>query len=106
MRMRWKTLSSSWPGIVLKKNRGGIMNEIDNYYSRVNSVRDIYGRLAFVPEGVEDADDKAEIAELERLRKEVARKRRREEIEALRRELRRDPFVLELSTNCLCRQLN
>lgn len=47
-------------------------------------------------EGVTDADEQAEINELERLRKEVARKRRREEIEALRRELRQDPFVIYL----------
>lgn len=37
---------------------------------------------------------KAEIEELERLRKEVARKRRRQEIEALRRELREDPYAV------------
>lgn len=71
------------------------MCEIDNFYSRVNSLRDVYGRL-MKPEGVPDADEQAEIEELERLRKEVARKRRREEIEALRRELRQDPFVIYL----------
>lgn len=71
------------------------MCEIDNFYSRVNSLRDVYGRL-WKPEGVPDADEQAEIEELERLRKEVARKRRREEIEALRRELRQDPFVIYL----------
>lgn len=69
------------------------MCEIDNFYSRVNSLRDTYGRL-LKPERVQDADDQAEIEELERLRKEVARKRRRQEIEALRRELRQDPFVI------------
>jgi hypothetical protein len=69
------------------------MCEIDNFYSRVNSLRDIYGRI-LKPEGFPDADEQAEIEELERLRKEVARKRRREEIEALRRELRQDPFVI------------
>lgn len=71
------------------------MCEIDNFYSRVNSLRDVYGRI-LKPEGVPDADEQAEIEELERLRKEVARKRRREEIESLRRELRQDPFVIFL----------
>lgn len=71
------------------------MCEIDNFYSRVNSLRDVYGRI-LKPEGVPDADEQAEIEELERLRKEVARKRRHEEIEALRRELRQDPFVIYL----------
>lgn len=71
------------------------MCEIDNFYSRVNSLRDIYGRL-IKPEGVTDADEQAEINELERLRKEVARKRRREEIEALRRELTRAPCAVRL----------
>lgn len=71
------------------------MCEIDNFYSRVNSLRDVYGRI-LKPEGVPDADEQAEIEELERLRKEAARKRRREEIEALRRELRQDPFVIYL----------
>ena len=61
-------------------------------------MRDVYGRI-WKPEGVPDADEQAEIEELERLRKEVARKRRREEIEALRRELREDPYALRL-----CRQ--
>lgn len=74
------------------------MCEIDNFYSRVNSLRDVYGRL-IKPECEKDADDQAEIEELERLRKEVARKRRRQEIEALRRELREDPYALRL-----CRQ--
>lgn len=46
------------------------------------------------PEGVPDADEQAEIEELERLRKEVARKRRRQEIEELRRELREDPYAV------------
>lgn len=69
------------------------MCEIDNFYSRVNSLRDVYGRI-LKPEGVPDADDQAEIEELERLRKEVARKRRRQEIEALRRELREDPYAV------------
>lgn len=67
------------------------MCEVNNYFSRVNSLRDV-----LKPEGVPDADEQAEIEELERLRKEVARKRRREEIEALRRELRQDPFVIYL----------
>lgn len=58
-------------------------------------MRDVYGRL-LKPEEVSDADDRAEIAELERLRKEVVRKRRREEIEALRRELRQDPFAVQI----------
>lgn len=71
------------------------MCEVNNYFSRVNSLRDVYGRL-LKTEGVPDADEQAEIEELERLRKEVARKRRREEIEALRRELRQDPFVIYL----------
>lgn len=71
------------------------MCEIDNFYSRVNSLRDIYGRL-IKPEGVTDADEQAEINELERLRKEVARKRRREEIEELRRELMRAPCSVQL----------
>lgn len=53
----------------------------------------MYGRL-WKPERVQDADDKAEIEELERLRKEVARNRRRQEIEALRRELREDPYAV------------
>lgn len=74
------------------------MCEVDNFYGRVNSLRDVYGRL-IKPECVQDADDQAEIEELERLRKEVARKRRRQEIEALRRELREDPYALRL-----CRQ--
>lgn len=69
------------------------MCEIDNFYSRVNSLRDVYGRI-LKPEGIPDADEQAEIEELERLRKEVARKRRREEIEALRRELREDPYAV------------
>lgn len=69
------------------------MCEIDNFYSRVNSLRDVYGRI-MNPEGVPDADEQAEIEELERLRKEVARKRRRQEIEALRRELREDPYAV------------
>lgn len=71
------------------------MCEIDNFYSRCNSLRDTYGRL-WKPECVQDADDQAEIEELERLRKEVARKRRRQEIEALRRELREDPYAVRL----------
>lgn len=71
------------------------MCEVNNYFSRVNSLRDVYGRI-LKPEGVPDADEQAEIEELERIRKEVARKRRREEIEALRRELRQDPFVIYL----------
>ena len=71
------------------------MCEINNFYSRVNSLRDVYGRL-IKPKYVQDADDQAEIEELERLRKEVARKRRRQEIEALRRELREDPYALGL----------
>lgn len=56
-------------------------------------MRDVYGRL-LKPEYVQDADEQAETAELERLRKEVARKRRRQEIEALRRELREDPYAV------------
>lgn len=71
------------------------MCEIDNFYSRINSMRDVYGRL-LKPEYVQDADEQAEINELERLRKEVARKRRREEIEALRRELTRAPCAVRL----------
>lgn len=71
------------------------MCEISNFYNRVNSLRDVYDRL-IKPECVQDADDQAEIEELERLRKEVARKRRRQEIEALRRELREDPYALRL----------
>lgn len=71
------------------------MCEISNFYSRVNSLRDIYGRL-LKAEGVTDADEQAEINELERLRKEVARKRRREEIEALRRELTQAPCAVRL----------
>lgn len=71
------------------------MCEIDNFYSRVNSMRDVYGRL-LKPEYVQDADEQAEIEELERLRKEVARKRRREEIEALRRELTQAPCAVRL----------
>lgn len=71
------------------------MCEINNFYSRVNSLRDIYGRL-IKPEGVLDADEQSEIEELERLRKEVARKRRREEIEALHRELTRAPCAVRL----------
>lgn len=71
------------------------MCEVNNYFSRVNSLRDVYGRL-LKPEGAPDADEQAEIEELERLRKEVARKRRRQEIEAHRRELRQDPFVIYL----------
>lgn len=71
------------------------MCEVNNYFSRVNSLRDVYGRL-LKPEGAPDADEQAEIEELERLRKEVARKRRCQEIEALRRELRQDPFVIYL----------
>ena len=69
------------------------MCEIGDFYSRCNSLRDMYGRL-WKPERVQDADDKAEIEELERLRKEVARNRRRQEIEALRRELREDPYAV------------
>ena len=55
----------------------------------------MYGRL-LKPERVQDADEQAEIEELERLRKEVARKRRREEIEELRRELMRAPCSVQL----------
>lgn len=69
------------------------MCEISDFYSRCNSLRDMYGRL-LKPERVQDADEQAEIEELERLRKEVARKRRRQEIEALRRELREDPYAV------------
>lgn len=69
------------------------MCEISDFYSRCNSLRDMYGRL-WKPERVQDADDQAEIEELERLRKEVARKRRRQEIEELRRELREDPYAV------------
>lgn len=69
------------------------MCEISDFYSRCNSLRDMYGRL-LKPERVQDADDQAEIEELERLRKEVARKRRRQEIEALRRELREGPYAV------------
>lgn len=69
--------------------------EVDNFYSRVNSLRDVYGRL-MKPMDVSDADEQAEIEELERLRKEVARKRRREEIEELRRELMRAPCSVQL----------
>lgn len=69
------------------------MCEISDFYSRCNSLRDMYGRL-WKPERVQDADDQAEIEELERLRKEVTRKRRRQEIEALRRELREDPYAV------------
>lgn len=71
------------------------MCEISDFYSRVNSMRDMYGRL-WKPGRVQDADEQAEIEELERLRKEVARKRRRQEIEALRRELREDPYAVRL----------
>ena len=71
------------------------MCEIDSFYSRVNSLRDTYGRL-WKPECVQDADDQAEIEELERLLKEVARERRCEEIEALRRELREGPYAVRL----------
>lgn len=71
------------------------MCEISDFYSRCNSLRDMYGRL-WKPEHVQDADDQAEIEELERLRKEVARKRRREEIEELRRELMRAPCSVQL----------
>lgn len=71
------------------------MCEVDNFYSRVNSLRDVYGRL-MKPMDVSDADEQAEIEELERLRKEVARKRRREEIEELRRELMRAPCSVQL----------
>lgn len=74
------------------------MCEISDFYSRCNSLRDVYGRL-WKPERVQDADEQAEIEELESLRKEVARKRRRQEIEALRRELREDPYAVRL-----CRQ--
>lgn len=69
------------------------MCEISDFYSRCNSLRDMYGRLV-KPERVQDADDQAEIEELERLRKEVARKRRCQEIEALRRELTEDPYAV------------
>ena len=69
------------------------MCEVDNFYSRVNSLRDTYG-CSWKPERVQDADDQAKIEELDRLRKEVARKRRRQEIEALRRELREDPYTV------------
>lgn len=71
------------------------MCEISDFYSRCNSLRDMYGRL-WKPERVQDADEQAEIEELERLRKEVARKCRREEIEALRRELTRAPCAVRL----------
>ena len=44
------------------------MCEISDFYSRCNSLRDMYGRLV-KPERVQDADDQAEIEELERLLK-------------------------------------
>lgn len=50
------------------------MCEISDFYSRCNSLRDMYGRL-WKPERVQDADDQAEI-------------------EALRRELREDPYAV------------
>jgi hypothetical protein len=52
------------------------MCEISDFYSRCNSLRDMYGRL-LKPERVQDADDQAEIEEL-------------------RRELREDPYAVRL----------
>lgn len=64
--------------------------EIDDFYSRVNSIRDNYGRpitLSRFFNTEDDEFDRKQIEELQRLRKEVARKRRQDEIDRLKREL-------------------
>lgn len=64
--------------------------EIDDFCSRVNSIRDNYGRpitLGRFLNTEDDEFDRKQIEELHRLRKEVARKRRQDEIDRLKREL-------------------
>lgn len=64
--------------------------ELDNYYSKINSLRDNFGRpitLGRFLNTEDDEFDRKQIEELQRLRKEVARKRRQDEIDRLKREL-------------------
>lgn len=64
--------------------------ELDNYYSKINSLRDNFGRpitLGRFLNTEDDEFDRKQIEELHRLRKEVARKRRQDEIDRLKREL-------------------
>jgi hypothetical protein len=64
--------------------------EIDDFYSRVNSLRDNFGRPITInrfSKTDDDEFDRKQIEELQRLRKEVERKRRQDEIERLKQEL-------------------
>lgn len=62
--------------------------EINDFYSKVNSIRDCFGNLITFDRFSRDEEfDRKQIEELQRLRKEVERKRRQEEIESLKREL-------------------
>ena len=64
--------------------------EINDFYSKINSIRDNFGNpVSFGRFSKDDEFDRKQIEELQRLRKEVARKRRQEEIESLKRELMR-----------------
>lgn len=63
--------------------------QINDFYSRVNSLRDNFGRfVTFDRIDIKDDEfDRKQIEELNRLRKEVERKRRQEEIDRLKQEL-------------------
>ena len=62
--------------------------EINDFYSKVNSISDYFGNpITFDRFSKDEEFDRKQIEELERLRKEVERKRRQEEIESLKREL-------------------
>lgn len=64
--------------------------EINDFYSRVNSIRDSFGRpiaIGRFSKSDDDEFDRKQIEELQRLRKEVERKRRQDEIERLKQEL-------------------
>lgn len=64
--------------------------EINDFYSRVNSIRDSFGRPITndrFSKSDDDEFDRKQIEELRRLRKEVERKRRQDEIDRLKQEL-------------------
>lgn len=64
--------------------------QINDFYSRVNSLRDNFGRSITInrfSKSDDDEFDRKQIEELNRLRKEVERKRRQEEIDRLKQEL-------------------
>lgn len=64
--------------------------EIDDFYSRVNSLRDNFGwpiTINRFSKTDDDEFDRKQIEELQRLRKEVERKRRQDEIDRLKQEL-------------------